>query len=237
MQMHNLVASLALITLTGTVACADKIEFDVSIAGISAGVLAIDGSEVDGRYEVRGSARSNRLISAIVDMRVDAVSTGSVNGNTYRPNSYSAVSREKNKQTKRDFRYSGGIPTVSEDPPRSKPRKYAVAPSTQAGSLDPLTAIFALLRDRPKALACDLDFQLYDGARSSRVVMSKARPDGTAMTCTGTYTRLAGYSPSDMKKRNNWVVTTQYEAGSGGTMEVETLSFSTDLGGIRLRRR
>lgn len=223
----------------GPAAAADAGTFDVSFAGIRAGTLAYEGSESGGTYETRGSARATGLAGAVFDMRVDAAANGRVDGNAYRPRHYSEVTREAGEPTvERRFTYSGaGVPAVTRTPPRDKPRKHAAPAAAQGGTVDPMTAAFAILRDRDDATACALDISIYDGAVRSRIALNRPTREPDRLRCDGTYTRVAGFSPEDMSGQTVWPLTLSYVRAPDGAWRVDRLEFPTSFGRARIVRR
>ncbi len=233
---RTLSAALAL-ALAGAPALAEEGMFDVSVAGIRAGIVAYEGTERGGVYEVRGSGRASGIVGAFTDGSLDVASNGLVEGNSYRPSGYSEVAREDGEETRRRFTYAGGVPSVTRTPPRKKPEKFSAPAAQQGGTLDPMTATFAMLRDRPEALACKLDFVFFDGTRRSTIRLDEATERPGGLTCKGEYRRVAGFDPEDLGGRKIWPVTLEYEAIGNGILRVSELSFPTSFGNARLRRR
>ncbi|WP_238547934.1 DUF3108 domain-containing protein [Meridianimarinicoccus roseus] len=212
--------------------------FDVSFGGIRAGVIAFRAQETAaGAYTAHGSARASGLLGALFDAEIDTVAQGTVSGNTYRPKVAREVTIDGKDDTERTYRYSGaGVPTITRTPPRG-PSSHAAPPEAQAGTVDTTTAAWAILRDRPAALACQLDISIYDGRRRHRIELNRAEPAQGGLTCSGRYTRVAGFSPDDMAERREWPLTMRYAAIPGGTLRVEQLSFPTSFGRARITRR
>lgn len=225
--------------LGGTTAqgIAESGQFNVSFGGIRAGILAYDGQESGGRYSVNGAARASGLLGAIFDASVDTAAQGRVSGNRYAPSAAREVTREDGETVQRVFRYPGGVPSLTRTPPRSKPQKHAVAASGQKGTVDTTTAAFAILRDRPAGLACDLDVSIFDGAKRHRIQFSRSQKTSKGLICHGTYTRIAGFSPKEMAEQVKWPLQMDYEQLSDGNLRVTGLTFKTSFGKARIRRR
>lgn len=213
----------------------ESASFDVSFAGIRAGTLAYEGSESGGTYQTRGSARATGLAGVVFDTQVDTAANGRVDGNRYRPSHYSEVTRDDDT-VRRRFTYSGGVPSISRTPPRDKPQRHAAPASAQTGTVDPMTAAFAILRDRSDALACTLDIAVFDGARRSQIALNRPRRDGDVLICEGRYSRVAGFSPDEMAERKVWPLEMRYSR-NGDLWQVEQLTFPTSFGNARIRRR
>lgn len=237
MFRKGLLAAFAAIGLTaGAAAGQDSASFSVSIAGINAGTLAIEGNESGGSYEARGSIRTSGLVGTFYEGRLDAAANGRVSGNDYRPATYNEVTLEDGEKITRSIRYSGGVPSVTRNPPRKKPRKHAVSPAQQGGTVDPMTATYAILRDRDGATACGLDIRVFDGSTRARIRLNEATQTNGGLTCTGSYTREAGFDPDDMAKRSVWPLSMTY-SGNPDRYRVQDIRLSTSLGTVRIRRR
>lgn len=211
--------------------------FDMSVAGIRAGTLRYEGGEAGGRYDVRGGVRSSGLIGAFFDVRIDTTAEGRVTGSRYRPGSYSEVFTDDEETVRRTFRYAAGVPRITRDPPRSKPPKHGAPAAEQAGTVDPMTAAWVILRDREASEVCTLDLPLYDGIRRTRLILDAALRAEDGLTCRGRYVRVAGFSPEQMAERRVWPVEIDYARLEGGTLRVREVRFPTSFGAARLTRR
>ncbi|WP_193140591.1 DUF3108 domain-containing protein [Meridianimarinicoccus sp. MJW13] len=232
-----LLGGLMLAGLAGPVQ-AETATYNVSFAGIRAGILAFDGSEKGGRYAVNGAARPSGMLKALFDASVDTHAAGRVQGNSYRPANAREITRDDGDTVTRTVRFSGsGVPSYTRTPPRKKPPEHAAPAAQQKGTVDTTTAAYAILRDRPAHLACKLDIEIFDGAKRHRIRLHDAAPTRNGLTCSGTYSRVAGFSPEDMAERVNWPLTMDYEQMSNGTMRVTGLTFPTSFGKARIRRR
>jgi hypothetical protein len=228
---------VCLLSCAGMAGAQEQAQFDLSVGGVRAGAIAFEGDEANGTYNVRGSARTAGMIKLFAEGAVDVAVRGTVESNHYRPQGYEEAVTEKDGTVRRSFRYRGGVPEITRTPPRDKPQKNSVAPEGQAGTVDPLTAIFAILRDRPEDLACDIDLVLYDGARRSGIRLNKATPSNGGLVCEGSFTRIAGYSEKEMAEQQVWPLRLTYERLGDGTMRVTELAFDTRFGHGRARRR
>lgn len=218
-------------------AAEESAAYNVAFGGIRAGVIAFRAEEAGGRYTAHGSARASGLLGALFDAEVDTVAQGSVSANTYRPSVAREVTAGSDNRTEREYRYNGGgVPTVTRTPAKAPPSNAAPA-GQQAGTVDTTTAAWAILRDRPEALACKLDISIYDGRRRQRIELNRAEPTADGMTCTGQYTRVAGFSPKEMAEKTAWPLTMKYERQPNGMLRVEQLSFPTSFGRARITRR
>ena len=209
--------------------------FQLSFAGLTAGTLSFDATLSGNRYAVDGAARPGGLFGAIFDSTVDSRATGTISGNLYAPAEAREATRSDGETRTRSFTYAGGVPTVTDAPP-DKPSKHSAPPAEQKGTVDSTTAAFAILRDRPADLACQLDLALYDGRKRHRIALNQPQPRDGGLTCRGVYSRVAGFSPQDMAGQRDWPLTMIYARLPDGTYRVTSLSFETSFGTARVER-
>lgn len=240
MPYRDLARALACATLLAaapgtTTAAEESAAFTVSFGGIRAGLLAFQGDDSGGSYTVHGSARASGLLRALFDAEIDTVAQGAVSGNSYRPRLAREVTAKPDDRRERRYDYTdAGVPRITDTPPRAA-RAGDAPPDRQAGTVDTTTAAYAILRDRPAALACDLDLSIYDGRRRHRIVFDRPSADG--LTCSGTYSRVAGFSPAELAERRDWPLTLTYARLPDGTLRVDRLNFPTSFGTARITRR
>lgn len=232
-----LVAALALAGLAGAAGATEQARFTVSLGGLRAGTIVVEGSESGGRYELRGAARAGGLAQLATDAAFDSVARGQVTGNRYRPEIARERITEGGEIRERVFRYAAGVPEVSRTPPEDEPDPHAVPAGRQQGTIDPSTAAFAILRDRPADLACTLDLAVFDGTRRHRIRLDRRTPTEDGLVCEGTYTRVAGFKPETLAERRDWPLRMEYRKAPKGAYEVHELSFPTSYGTVRVLRR
>lgn len=216
----------------------DRITFDVSLKGLSAGELVIDG-KIDGNgYAAKGLMQTTGLAGAIKKIRYDATASGSFAKGRFTPRSVEVAARRGDERTKNTMIYKGGTPaSVSHEPPRS-PRPNDVDPAKQGGTIDPLTALYAVLRDVDRSEACKLNVTMFDGTKRTQVALSAPQAAGAGVTCAGEYRRIAGFSEREMAEKSRFPFTLTYAPTPDGTrLRVVEISTETILGKGRLKRR
>jgi hypothetical protein len=93
--------------------------------------------------------------------------------------------------------YRKGVPQVKSYNPPREAKPYDVDPSTMGGTVDPLTALYATLRDVDKGTECQVSLKMFDGRRHSQITTSERQEAGEQVVCQGEYRRLAGFSAED----------------------------------------
>ena len=118
--------------------------FDFSVAGIRVGSLMMEGEQKAGRYDARSRIDTAGIVGMFLAFFFDGTSTGSLAGTQVVPGRYDATSKSPRALRKTAIEWKDGTPVkVSVEPPRST----APDPAKQAGTLDPVSAGFRLLRD------------------------------------------------------------------------------------------
>lgn len=233
----RLTAALAFFLLASVPVQAESGQFSVSVAGFGAGTIAYSGSESRGRYEANGQVASTGLARGLYPARISVAVNGKVTGNSYAPTTYVEQTTKRGETKSGTFRYSRGTPTVTKTPPDRNRKSYHADPENQAGTVDPMTAAFAILRDRPADLACNLDISPYDGRERTRIRLQDGTRKGDELVCNGTYSRIDGFSPEDMAEKVHWPFTVTYTILPDGTHRVSEVVVPTTLGKVRMRRR
>jgi hypothetical protein len=219
-------------------ALAEPAVFDLSIRGLRAGTLVVEGVIREGRYRVEGRLDSAGLVDLVRRMRYSGLAEGAVRGKRYTPVLYRESADTGRRQSDAVMEYRRGVPQVKVyDPPRA-PDEAALDPATQGGTVDPLTALFAALRDVHPDEACDLGLTLFDGKRRSQVRLGPPEPAAAGeVTCEGEYRRLDGFSAEDMAEKARFPFTLRLAPAPDGRLRVAEVTMDTLYGNARLKRR
>ena len=217
-------------------AWAEPVVFDLSIRGLRAGTLSFSGQEEAGRYSVAGRLESAGLVGMVRRVRYDGHAQGALRNGRFTPARYSEQADTGRRQSQAVMEYRRGVPQVKVyNPPR-----YAGAggldSATQGGTVDPLTAMFATLRDVPAGQECNRSLTLFDGKRRSQIVLGAPQPVEGGVACPGEYRRLEGFSPDDMAEKSRFPFTVQL-VPVGPLMQVAEVTMETLYGNARLKRR
>ncbi|KFE35942.1 DUF3108 domain-containing protein [Thioclava atlantica] len=215
----------------------ERIVFDVKLRGIRAGELAINGKVVNGSYGANGVLQTAGLVGFLRKIKFIASVTGHVSQGRFTPMKYAETDEAPGRNATHEIIYQNGTPvSVSRVPPRP-PNPRDVDPAKQGGTVDPLTALYAVLRDVPRDEACQLDVKMYDGARRSQVRLFKPQPNGEGLVCAGEYRRLEGFSEKDMAEKSRFAFTLYYDPSPKGGLQVDRIETETLYGKGSLSRR
>lgn len=237
--------SLAALTLSALLATASHAEtikdqaiFDLELRGITAGTLSFSANQEGEGYAVVGRLASSGLLAMVRKVSYDARAQGRIKAGRYIPSRYSEKADTGKRQSESVIEYQGGVPEVRVYNPPRDPAPFDVDASTQGGSVDPLTALYATLRDVAPGQECNRTVQMFDGRRASQLALGKpqAGTDGT-VTCPGEYRRVAGFSPEDMAEKTRFPFTLTYTPVETGVMRVTEVAMESLYGRARLVRR
>ena len=187
-------------------------------------------------YTATAGFRSTGLVGEFTNIRVGMSANGSVRGGAFQPARYREDVRAGRESAALTMTYRKGVPTVRGDKLGLEAEARAVAPRDQKGSLDPLSATFALLRDQPREGMCQIDRFMYDGARRTRVVMTTLSQDGADLLCSGQFLRIGGYTERELRRSGTVDVSVRYRATPDGWAAVEA-QFRSLRGTLRMTRR
>lgn len=226
--------------VTGTSAAADQQDsavFDLNLRGIRAGTLAVSGAIQGTSYAASGKLQSTGILAAIKKISYDAKVSGSIRNDRYTPRTYEENADTGSRQSQAVMEYQGGVPQVKVYNPPRKERDQDIDPATQGGTVDPMTAAYATLRDVPEAEACKLNLTLFDGKRRSQVRLSDPVMEGDRVTCAGEYRRLEGFSAEDMAEKTSFPFRLIYQPVQNGVLRVGEVQMDTLYGKGVLKRR
>ena len=230
-------AVLAAVLTASTSHAEDPVVFDLSIRGIRAGTLSFSGQATDGRYAVSGRLESAGLVSLVRQVRYDGKAEGSLRQGRFMPVRYREQADTGKRQSESVMEYRRGVPQVKVyNPPRDL-GSDGIDPATQGGTVDPLTALFATLRDVAPGEACNRTLTMFDGKRRSQLVLGTPAAVEGGIACPGEYRRLAGFSADDMAEKSRFPFTVRLVRGASGLMQVEEVTMESIYGNARLKRR
>lgn len=203
--------------------------------GVKVGDLALSGKVTSTQYAVSGKFVTSGLAAAVAGVRFEMTSTGSRQGDRLVPKRYAEDMNTGKRESRVKLVWSGGVAKASGSAIGDR-GPYAVTPAQQKGAVDPLTAMFMVLRDQPAEDLCDIRQRIYDGERLTEVVLNQKSGGGDKITCKGVFRRVAGYSPEDLSERSSFPLTVNYER-VGEVMQATRFTAETIYGKAQLRRR
>jgi hypothetical protein len=226
-------AAFGLLALVALPAAAEPASFDFSIAGFKVGQVVMDSRNEGDRYAAAARVDTAGVVSVLADFYFDGQAQGTVrrDGRVV-PDLFTAKSRSPRAERVTRVEWRGGTPvSVSVVPPRDD----APEPSTQGGTLDPVSASFRLLRDAPAAEVCNTTIDIFDGSRRSRLRVGQAQASEGMLVCHGAYARIEGESHSIADLRE-FPFTLSFSR-DGEMARLERIEAPTNFGRAVLSRR
>lgn len=215
----------------------DSAVYDFSLRGIPVGTLSLSGAVRGQSYVTTGKLNSSGLVGVIRKVSYDAKARGTTDGASFVPSRYEERADTGKRQSEAVMDYEGGIPQIKLYNPPRKPKDHDLDPTTQGGTLDPLSAAYFVMRDIPKDSACTLSLDLFDGKRRSQVVLSDPEPGKDGITCSGEYRRVAGFSKDDMAEKTRFPFTLHYAEAGDGMLRIDRITMDSIYGQGMLKRR
>lgn len=209
----------------------DATRFDVLFRGVTVAEMTLVARETGPAYALAGHVRSTGLASVFARIRFRMQAEGVSANGVPRPRRYSEDVDTGRRVSAVEVNFSGAAPQVLRQSPPSGPE--AVPPDAALGTVDPLSALWRVMRGGP--MPCDWRLPVYDGVRLSEITLAPPMGRGP-LTCEGRYTRIAGFSAAEMAERQHFPFTATYVLRGGGFVLTEVAATSL-LGPIRIVRR
>lgn len=216
---------------------AQSASYDIVMKGFTVATLGFTGTEDDGRYDVKGKLASAGLVAFLKKISYDASASGAVASGRYTPSRYSEKADTGKRVSEAVMEYRAGVPQLKVYNPPRPPKPQDVDPATQGGTVDPLTALFATMRDAEPGQECDRVLNMFDGKRASRLTLGKPQSSDGTVICAGEYRRIAGFTAEDMAEKSRFPFTLTYGAGPDGKMQVVEVAMDSLYGRARMVRR
>ncbi|NNU79955.1 DUF3108 domain-containing protein [Halovulum dunhuangense] len=236
--LRNAVVMLGAVMFAGQAPAQETRQFyDVSVSGLHVGTMDLAANVEGAAYTARGEVRGGGLIGALFSFGFGGVASGRIlSDGALQPVIYDGYREDRGDRAETAIRYQGAqVREVTLTPVR-KPRPFDIVPQEQRGVLDPISAAFAVLADQPVGAACDRGIEIYDGRRRSRLVIGPRQARGEGFVCSGTYSRVAGYSPGQMAEKVDFPFTIHYREANG-QMRVMAIETDSVIGKAVARRR
>lgn len=210
--------------------------FDVQALGLKVGELSVDATISQDAYSVEARFGATGLVRLFRDMGFVMHAEGRIRDGRFLPALYTEEVDTGRRTSSARMRYEDETPVLVAG--RVEDGEVApLDPAGQAGTVDPLTALLAVLRDQPAADLCRYDRAVFDGGRRSRVRLTGGTRSGDTVTCNGQFLRVAGYPAEDLETRRVVPLTIDYAAGADGRMQARGALLRTVYGPVGLARR
>ena len=237
MKPHILVFALTGSMIMPLAVNAETISLKLYAIGIKAGTIQIKNTQNGNSYVINGTVVPSKFLKMIKDIGFIGTASGKVYKNAYHSKKYAGHLRTGNRNSIVKMHWNGRTPVVDSYQPAREKRSYDIAPSKQTGVIDLLTAGYATFKSRSVNNLCNTTYPMFDGRRRSQITLGKPKISGKIATCTGSYRRIAGFSPHDMEKRVNFPFTMHYEQQDDGMYRFKDFTADATFGKIRAIRQ
>lgn len=210
--------------------------FDVQALSFKVGEMTMTGHLGGQSYDVSATFGTTGLIRLFKEMGFTMHADGRHAGPALLPRNYAEQVNTGNRTSSAQMHYVNGVPELVGGEV-SDGEVAPLDPATQGGTIDPLTALFSVLRDQTDAELCTTDVQIFDGGRRTRVVLTGRSVGRDKITCVGQFRRIAGYPEAELKKRRVVPLTISYTQTASGVMRVQSAQLHTVYGPVGVRRR
>ncbi len=213
-----------------SVAQTEQKVFKVTIAGFPVGTASYSAAISGKRYEVQGFMGSTGFFGAFLASRYSGAVIGRMSGDRLIPQIFRGRFEQSRKFAEVDIKYSSGRPTNVIRRPERPAQPYDIDYRKVKGALDPISALYFLLRDVTVDKVCTQSFQIFEGSRTSRIVMQRSQGENGAVICNGVYSRLGGFTPEQMADRQNFPFQLVFQPTASGLFEVREFRATTFWG-------
>lgn len=220
---------------TGTAQTTTDARFGVTLRGIGLGEFQLSQTTGATAYGAAARFASTGLAGVIRPVSFTMQASGTRRGAQALPQRYAETVRVGGENAAAQLDYRNGIPVLSGTKLQSEDNP-PVAPARTRGTLDPMTAMYLVLRDQPRADLCRFDLRIFDGVRLSRITGAPAAQEDNAVTCVARYDRLAGYPAEQIAEATRFTLSLRY-SGTPARMQFQSVAFGSTLGPIRMVRR
>jgi hypothetical protein len=213
---------------------ADEAVFDFYVTGIHLGTMTMELETSGDAYAAASRIETAGLAGLLANFYFDGQASGSLeqDGRVV-PSRFTADSKSPRAERRTEIEWREGTPvSVSVEPPRGS----APDPAAQAGTLDPVSAGFAVLRDRAPERLCNTSVEIFDGSRRSRLAVGPAVRAEDGLVCTGSYARLEGEAHS-LSSQREFPFQLLFRENGDGLAQLERIETRTKFGLAVLERR
>ncbi|MDA7966666.1 DUF3108 domain-containing protein [Ruegeria sp.] len=235
MSHTRLCAVLLIVCMAPALAQAEPARFALRALGVKVGEMTLSADLDATRYAVSGRLATTGLAGAIKRVEFLLLAEGRRKGARFQPRRYVEDMDTGQRESRVRLDYSNGVARAS-GPEISDRGAHAVTDAQQRGSVDPLTAIFMVLRDQRPEDLCSLRQKIFDGERLTEITLSQRRDVGEKVQCSGAFTRIGGYAPGDLRQGSQFPVTVTY-VPAGPVMRALRVEAQTIYGAATVVRK
>lgn len=235
MSPKRLCAVLLIVCMAPKMVQAEPDRFALRALGVKVGEMTLSADLDTTRYAVSGRLATTGLVGAVKRIKFVLQAEGRRNGTSFVPRHYVEDMDTGRREARVRLDYSNGVARAS-GPEISNRGAHAVTDAQQRGAVDPLTAIFMVLRDQRPEDLCSLRQKIFDGERLTEIALTQRREIDGRVQCSGAFTRIGGYAPGDLRQGSQFPVKVTY-APAGPVMRALRVEAQTIYGAATVVRK
>ncbi len=215
-----------------------RVRYEIQVLGGKIGELRFAGVTDGESYAATAVAFSTGLVKVFADIRIEGKIRGWVSEQGWRPFRYQGTRTRKERVSKRVINFKDGVPeTIESDPPRQL--DDGLTREVLALTVDPVTMLYIAFQPTAASELCDNEHFVFDGARMARVALEEAVLKENTAVCEGSYTRMFGYSASEMATDNALGFKVKYSRDRDGDDQfiLQSLETETSYGTLKVVKR
>ncbi len=208
----------------------DSKYYNVSISGFPIGHVEYQSEAGDGIYQVQGFLGSSGFFGFFISTRYSGAVVGETSKSALRPKVFRGRFEARRKFAQVDIRYDKNRPVSVEHLPERTALDTDTPLTSIKGALDPISALYLLLRDVDQKDVCTFNNEVFDGVRLSQVTLGNpADVDGT-IRCNGVYARKDGFAADQLAEKAEYPFLLEYGQTQSGQWRVTRFLATTDFG-------
>lgn len=181
-----------------------RLNYEAAVLGVVVlGAASYEVAATPTSYAARASVRTSGLARLFDQTELTATSMGAISGGAIGWARYDISHAYANKFRRIQMRRSAGAVRAESSPSYRDMGRPPASAAQQAGSYDPVTALFALGRQIGFARACSGSVLVFDGRQHYRLAVSARSQgqfngggyNGPALNCLFRYEPIAGFGP------------------------------------------
>ena len=183
-----------------------NIVMNLYVGGLGLGKVDLDATIRGNQYSAVSNLETSGIANAFWQARIQATSTGMIDGNRFQPSLYDShtIKKDSKQQVSLTYETDGNIRTFA-DPVYSL-SQHPITPEEQKGTYDPVSAILYVASGlgADAKNPCTVIAPVFDGRRRYNIEIKKEKDmtvdmdnglyKGPAVLCRARYNQIAGFS-------------------------------------------
>ncbi len=187
----------------------------------------------DATYRGSGLFRTVGLADLLRHVAFSVSGDGRVRNGRLLPERYRGRINTGRRESETELAMSGTLPRkVAGNGEPAVP----IPPPILKGSRDPFAILAEILLDRDGETPCTFQEKVFDGTRVAEITLMTEDRDGDVVVCSGSYTRIGGYSQDELDEMTVSPISVTY-SGQSGAWRAERIDAVTRQGKATLIRR